>query len=171
MPDTRYTWTVRREAEVEQMGRDLHAALAGVGFRRRRRMVLLLLTTDPKGFPRAALLTMGEVRANSASELAVAVRAGSRTAFNLMRRCTATLLYVNRRMTASVQAAAGRGRVSAADPARRLFPLKIQHVRVDRPAPEEGDVALLTGLTFGGADAAALFSDELFEELGTVRSE
>jgi hypothetical protein len=134
-------------------------------------MVLLLLTADPRGFPRAALLTMGEVRANSASELAVAVRARSRTAFNLMRRGTATLLYMNRRITASVQAVAGRGRVSAADPARRLFPLKVQNVGVDRPTPEEGDVALLTGPTFGGADASALFSDELFEELGTVRAE
>ena len=151
------------------MGRDLQAALAGAGFRRRRRTVLLLLTTDPKGFPRAALLTMGEVRANSSADLAVAVRAGSRTAFNLMRRGTATLLYMNRRVTASVQAQAGRGRVSAADPARRLFPLKVEHVRVDRPAREEGDVALLTGPTFGGADAAALFSEELFDELGTVR--
>jgi hypothetical protein len=59
--------------------------------------------------------------------------------------------------------------VSDADPARRLFPLKVEHVRVDRPASEEGDVALLTGPTFGGADSAALFSNELFDELGKVR--
>ena len=69
----------------------------------------------------------------------------SRTAFNLVRRGTATLLYLNRRITASVQARAGRGRVCGADPARRLFPLKVERVRVDRPAAEEGDVALLTG--------------------------
>lgn len=155
-------------AALERMGRDLHAALAGAGFRRRRRMVLLLLTTDRGGFPRVALLTFGEVRANSASELAVAVRGGSRTAFNLMRRGTATLVYMNRRITAFVQARAGRGRVSGADPARRLFPLKIEGVRIDHAAPEEGDVALLTGPTFGGADAAGLFSEELFDELGKV---
>jgi hypothetical protein len=156
-------------AKHERMAPDLHAALAGVGFRKRRRMVLLLLTTDPQGFPRVALLTMGEVRANSASELAIAVRAGSRTAFNLVRRGTATLLYMNRRVTASVQARAGRGRVSGADPARRLFPLKVERVRVDRPEAEEGDVALLTGPTFGGADSPGLFSPELFDELGKVR--
>jgi hypothetical protein len=144
------------------MARDLHTALAGDGFRKRRRMILPLLTTDPEGFPRVTLLTMGEVRANSASELAVAVRADSRTA---------TLLYMNRRTTASVQARAGRGRASGADPARVLFPLKIEHVRVDHPAAEEGEVALLTGPTFGGTGAAGLFSDELFDELGKVRPE
>jgi hypothetical protein len=134
-------------------------------------MVLPLLTTDPKGFPRVALLTMGEVRANSPSELAVAVRAGSRTAFNLVRRGTATLLYMNRRITASVQARAGHGRVCGTDPGRRLFPLRVERVRIDRPAPEEGRVALLTGPTFAGADANGLFSDELFAELGKVRAE
>jgi hypothetical protein len=153
------------------MPRDLHAALAGEGFRRRRRIVLPLLTTDPEGFPRVALLTMAEVRANSASELSVAVRAGSRTDFNLVRRGSATLLYLHRRLTASVQARAGRGRVCAADPARRVFPLKVERVRIDRPAAEEGQVALLTGPTFGGADANGLFSDELFDELGSVRPE
>ena len=153
------------------MARDLHAALGGEGFRRRRRIVLPLVTTDPEGFPRVALLTLGEVRANSASEIAVAVRADSRTAFNLVRRGTATLLYMHKHVTAFVQARAGHGRASAADPAKRLFPLKVQHVRIDRPAPEEGRVSLLTGPTFGGADAAMLFSDELFQELGKVRAE
>ena len=57
------------------------------------------------------------------------------------------------------------------DPARRIFPLRVESVRIDRPAPEEGRVALLTGPTFGGADASGLFSDELFAELGKVASE
>ncbi len=153
------------------MPRELHVTLGGEGFRRRRRIALPLLTTDPEGFPRVALLTLGEVRANSVSELAVAVRAGSRTAFNLVRRGTATLLYMNRNVTASVQARAGRGRVSGCDPARRLFPLNVESVRMDRPAAEEGAVALLGGPTFGGAGAAALFSEELFEELSKVRCE
>ena len=170
MPDTD-AHTLGSVAELERMARDLHTALAGDGFRKRRRMIMPLLTTDPEGFPRVALLTMGEVRANSASELAVAVRADSRTAFNLVRRGTATLLFMNRRTTASVQARAGRGRASGADPARVLFPLKVEHVRVDHPAAEEGEVALLTGPTFGGAGAAGIFSDELFDELGKVRPE
>ncbi len=75
---------------------------------------------------------------------------------------------MHRRLTASVQTRAGHGRVCRADPARLLFPLRVEHVRIDRPAPEEGAVQLLAGPTFGGADAARLFSDELFEELGKV---
>lgn len=150
---------------------DLHLALAGEGFRRHRRLVLPLLTTDPGGFPRVALLTLAEVRANSPSQLTVAVQAGSRTAVNLVRRGKATLLYLHRRITASVQARAGRGRVSRFDPARRVFPLAVERVRVDRPASAERDVSLWTGPTFAGPDAERLFSEELFAELGKVRSE
>ena len=153
------------------MARDLHTVLGGEGFRRRRRIVLPLLTTDPEGFPRVALLTLGEVRANSASQLAVAVQADSRTAFNLVRRGKATLLYMHKHLTAFVQARAGHGRVCDVDPGKRLFPLTVERVRIDRPAPEEGRVTLLTGPTFGGADATRLFSDELFQELGKVRAE
>jgi hypothetical protein len=158
-------------AELARMARDLHVALGGEGFRRRRRIALPFLTTDPDGFPRVALLTLGEVRANSASALAVAVRGDSRTAFNLVRRGTATLLYMHKHVTASVQARAGRGRVCGVDPGRRIFPLKVERVRIDRPAPEEGRVTLLTGPTFGGAGSDGLFSDELYEELGKVQAE
>jgi hypothetical protein len=157
--------------DLPRIPRDLQAVLSGEGFRRRRRLVLPLLTTDPEGFPRVALLTLGEVRANSPSQLAVAVRARSRTALNLVRRGTVTLLYLHRNMSASVQARAGRGRVSTADPARRVFPLAVESVRVDRPAETEGDVALLTGPTFAGEDADRLFSDDLYAELGKVTSE
>jgi hypothetical protein len=157
--------------ELQRMPRDLHSALSGEGFRRRRRLVLPLLTTDPEGFPRVALLTLGEVRANSPAEIAVAVRAESRTAFNLVRRTSATLLYLHRQMTASVQARAGRGRVCDFDRARRVFPLHVLRVRIDRPDVAEGDVALLTGPTFTGRDADQLFSEMLFAELGGVRSE
>ena len=156
--------------EFSRMPRDLEAALAGEAFRRRRRLVVPLLTADPEGFPRVALLALGDVRAWSASRLAVAVIAGSRTAFNLVRRKTATILYLQRQITASIQARAGRGRVSSADPDRRLFPLSVERVRVDRPAALEGDVSLLTGPTFAGPDAERLFSEELFAELGKVAS-
>src|SRR4029450_4338074 len=136
--------------ELRKMPRDLHAALGGEGFRRRRRLGLPLLTTDPEGFPRVALLTLGEVRANSVSELAVAVRAESRTAFNLVRRAAATLFYLHRAIAASVQARAGHGRVSTADPGRRVFPLSVERVRVDRPAQEEGSGRPWSGPTVGG---------------------
>ena len=150
------------------MPRDLETALSGEAFRRRRRLVVPLLTADPEGFPRVALLALGDVRASSASRLAVAVMAGSRTAFNLVRRKTATILYLQRQITASIQARAGRGRVSNTDPDRRLFPLAVERVRIDRPAEAEGEVSLLTGPTFTGPDADRLFSEELFAELGKV---
>jgi len=155
-------------AEFECMPRELVRALSGGAFRRRRRLVLPLLTTDPEGHPRVALLTPSEVRATSASDLAVAVRAGSRTALNLIRRGTATLLYLSRGVAASVQAKAGRGRACGTDPDKQLFPLSVLRVRLDRPSASEGDVALLTGPTFTGRDGARLFSEELFEELGKV---
>ena len=156
--------------DFSRMPRDLETALAGEAFRRRRRLVVPLLTADPEGFPRVALLALGDIRASSASCLAVAVIAGSRTAFNLVRRKTATILYLQRQITASIQARAGRGRVSSADPDRRLFPLSVERVRVDRPAELEGDVSLLTGPTFAGPDSDRLFSEELFAELGRVAS-
>jgi hypothetical protein len=156
--------------DFARMPRNLETALSGEGFRRRRRLVVPLLTTDPEGYPRVALLTLGELRATSSTRLAVAVMAGSRTAFNLVRRGTATVLYLHHQMTASIQARAGRGRVSGADAARRLFPLVVERVRIDRPDASEADVSLLTGPTFAGRDAERLFSEELFAELGKAGS-
>jgi hypothetical protein len=155
-------------AEFRRMPREIEIALAGAAFRRRRRLVIPLITMDPDGFPRVALLTMAEVRAVSPVRLGVAVMAGSRTAFNLVRRGVATVLFLHRRVTASIQAHAGRGRVCSADPRRRLFPLDVESVRLDRPAESEGDVALLSGPTFTGRDAGRLFSDELYAEIGKV---
>jgi hypothetical protein len=156
-------------AEFDRMPRAIEEALSGEAFRRRRRLVLPFLTTDPEGYPRAALLTLSEVRATSARTLAVAVSAGSRTSMNLIRRGQATLLYLTRGVAASIQARAGRGRACATDPDRQLFPLAIERVRLDRPRPGEGNVALLTGPTFTG-QSGRLFSEELFEELGKVGS-
>jgi len=154
--------------ELDRLPGEVARALGGEAFRRRRRVVLPLLTTDPEGYPRAALLTPGEVRVLSPTRLAVAVLATSRTALNLIRRRRATLLYLHRTMAASVQARVGRGRVCARDPERHLFPLVVQRVRIDRPADSEADVHLLAGPTFAGPGARLLFSQELFEDLGRV---
>ena len=75
---------------------------------------------------------------------------------------------MSRSLTASVHARAGRGRVCRTDPGRRLFPLRVEGVRIDRPDPAEGEVELLAGPTFTGRGAPALFSDELFLELAEV---
>src|SRR4029450_12475391 len=98
-------------------------ALSGAGFRARRRLALPFLTVDPGGFPRAALLTLGEVRACSRAVFRGAVRAGSRTAANLSRRRTATLFYLARNQAVWVQAKAGRARGPDVEPARQLIPL------------------------------------------------
>ena len=152
--------------EVDRLPAEIQFALSGAGFRARRRLALPFLTVDPGGFPRAALLTLGEVRAQSRTLLAVAVRAGSRTAANLIRRKTAMLFYLARNKAVWVQGKAGRGRVSAVDPDRQIFPLTVVRVKVDRPLPEEGAVALAGGPTFTSGGADRMFSEELFEELG-----
>ena len=151
--------------ELDHLPPALEAALAGADFRRRRRLVLPLLTMDPEGYPRAALLTPAEVRANSPRQLAVAVRGASRTAANLLRRRRATLLYLHRDLTAFVQTRAGRARVCEHDPERHIVPLSVFRVSLDRPEVREGAVALIASPTFGGADAGLLFSREIFEEL------
>ena len=140
--------------------------LSGDLFRRRRRLAVAFTTPDPDGCPRVALLTLGEVRAVSPTQLAVAVLAGSRTAGNLIRRRRGTLIVLQRGMAGYVQSRAGRGRASVASPERQIFPLTVQQVRMDSPTRDEHDVALLSGPTFGGRRAADLFSEELFEELG-----
>lgn len=152
--------------ELSRLPPEIQRSLGGEAFRRRRRMVLPFLTADPGGYPRAALLTAGEVRANSPGTMAVAVLAGSRTALNLIRRRQATLLYMQRHVTASIRVRAGRGRTSRHDPDRTIFPLSVFRVRLDQAAPVEGNVALLAGPSFSGAGAASLFSDELYAELG-----
>ncbi len=151
--------------ELEKLPVEIQFALSGSGFRSRRRLALPFLTVDPGGFPRAALLTLGEVRALSRTVLAVAVRAGSHTAANLIRRRTATLFYLARNRAVWVQAKAGRGRVSDFDPDRQIFPLAVVRVKVDRPAPEEGVAALAGGPTFSARGSDRLFSEELYQEL------
>jgi hypothetical protein len=156
--------------ELQRLPREIEFALSGAGFRARRRLALPFLTVDPGGHPRAALLTLGEVRATSRNTLAVAVRSGSRTAANLIRRRTATLLYLARNQAVWVQAKAGRARVSDVDPDRQIFPLAIVNVKVDRPAPEEGSIALAGGPMFTQRGSEQLFSEDLYSELGGRRS-
>ncbi len=152
--------------EVDRLPVDIQFALSGAGFRARRRLALPFLTVDPGGFPRAALLTLGEIRAQSRTLLSVAVRAGSHTAANLIRRKTAMLFYLARNKAVWVQGKAGRGHVSLFDADRHIFPISVVRVKVDRPLPEEGAVALAGGPTFTSGSRERLFSEELFEELG-----
>src|SRR6266496_2811184 len=136
--------------EFDRLPRDLVEILSGKAFRARKRLALPFLTIDPEGFPRAALLTLSEVRATSPTSLCVAVQSKSLTAANLIRRQKAALYYLAR-----------NGRVCGADPDRQIFPLTVFRVKVDHASPREGAVALLSGPTFPAAGGAELFSEEL----------
>ncbi len=157
--------------ELSRLPTELERSLGGDAFRRRRRVVLPLLTTDPEGFPRAALLTVGEVRAISPAAISIAVLAASRTSVNLIRRRQATLLCMQRHLVAAIRLRAGRGRTSRYDPDRTIFPLSVFRVRIDQAAPGEGNVSLLAGPVFSGADSLLLFSQDLFDELGEAAPE
>jgi hypothetical protein len=152
--------------EFDRLPRELEEILSGKGFRSRKRLALPFLTIDPEGFPRAALLTLSEVRATSREDLCVAVQAGSHTAANLIRRQKAALYYLARNWTAWIQATAGYGRTCDADPDRQIFPLAVFRVKVDRASPREAETDLVSGPTFAAsAGSRPFFSQELFEEL------
>ncbi len=152
--------------EFDRLPRELMEILSGRAFRARKRLALPFLTIDPEGFPRAALLTLSEVRATSATSLCVAVQSKSLTAANLIRRQKAALYYLARDRVAWIQASAEHGRVCDADPDRQIFPLTVFRVKLDRAGSHEGAVRLLTGPTFSAEGGLELFSEELFEELG-----
>jgi hypothetical protein len=153
-------------SEFSKMPRDLETLFSGRGFAERHGCAIPLVTVDPGGFPRAALLSFGEVRAHSCRQLAVAVRTRSHTAANLIRRQQAMLYYLGRDYCAFVQARAGRGRACDCDQERQIFPLSVFRVKVDEPGPEEGDVEILTGPLFSAANPDRIFSQPLFDELG-----
>ncbi len=153
---------------MEKPGRipdHLSRLLGGAGFRLRRRLILPLLTCDPEGTPRAALLTLSEVRALSRSRFAVAVSGGSMTEANLIRRQGATLLYLDAGASVSIQARAGKALVSRSSPDKRIFPLQVVRVKEDRPLPGEVSFSISSGPRFSGRGASALFSPALFREL------
>jgi len=152
--------------ESDRLPRELVEILFGKGFHARERLALPFLTIDPEGFPRAALLTLSEVRATSPTSLCVAVQSKSLTAANLIRRQKAALYYLGRHRVAWIQTSAGHGRVCSADPDRQIFPLSVFRVKVDRAGSREGAVRLLSGPAYSAVGGLDLFSEELFEELG-----
>ena len=152
-------------AEYDRLPRQLEVILSGKGFKERKRLALPFLTVDPEGFPRAALLTLSEVRALSRTELSVAVQSKSHTAANLIRRQKAALCFLARECAAWIQATAGHGRVCDADPDRQIFPLSVYRVKMDRGTAGEEDVELLSGPTYSCPDGRENFSEQLFAEL------
>jgi hypothetical protein len=154
--------------ESKNLPSGLKRLLGGEGFDARRKLSISLLTCDPEGIPRAALLSFSEIRALSASRLAVAVSSGSRTEANLIRRRGATVLFLDAGMAMSIRARAGKGRPSMSLPEKKIFPLSVVSVKEDAPLEGEGGVALASGPRFAGPGAEALFSPDLFDELGST---
>src|SRR5215471_3924896 len=150
-------------SDLERLPRDLEALFSGEGFSARHGIAIPFVTVDPEGYPRAALLSFGEVRAVSRRELVVAVRAGSHPAANLIRRRVAMLYYLGRHTVIWVQARAGRGHVSTSDPERQIFPLSVVRVKIDQADAGEQGASLLTGPILTVAEPDRLFSEELFE--------
>jgi hypothetical protein len=152
--------------EYDRLPRGIAEVLSGKAFHERKRLALPFLTIDPEGFPRAALLTLSQVRAISRTQLTVAVPSASRTAANLIRRQKAALYFLARNCAAWIQATAGHGHVCNADPERQVFPLSVFRVKVDQAERTEEGVELLSGPTFTSPEGSGLFSEELFAELG-----
>lgn len=155
-------------SESKRLSSGLTRLLGGEGFEAHRKLSIPLLTCDPGGIPRAALLAFSEIRALSASRLAVAVSSGSRTEANLIRRRGATILFLDAGAAVSIRARAGKGKPSASLPEKKLFPLTVISVKEDAPLAGEGAVALANGPRFAGPSAEGIFSTSLFDELGSV---
>ena len=154
--------------ESKNLPPGLKRLLGGEGFDARRKLSIPLLTCDPEGIPRAALLSFSEIRALSPARLAVAVASGSRTEANLIRRGGATVLLLDAGMAMSIRARAGKGKPSVSVPEKKVFPLSVLSVKEDVPLEGEGGVALASGPRFAGPSAETIFSQALFDELGTV---
>jgi hypothetical protein len=151
--------------ESTKLSSELVRLLGEDGFRARRKLAIPLLTCDPEGAPRAALLTLSEIRALSPRRMAVAVSSGSRTEANLIRRPGATLLLLDAGLSVSIRCEAGKARVSAVRPDRKIFPLRVVGVKEDEPLPGEQNVAIASGPRFAGPHAEDMFSAPLFDEL------
>jgi hypothetical protein len=151
--------------ESKKLSPALTRLLGEEGFQARSKLAIPLLTCDPEGIPRSALLSFSEVRALSSNRIAVAVSSGSRTEANLIRRAGATLLLLDAGISVSIQAHAGKARVSIAAPEKKIFPLRVLGVKVDEPLPGEQNVAIANGPRFAGTRAESLFSPALFDEL------
>jgi hypothetical protein len=153
--------------ESKNLPPGLKRLLGGQGFKARRKLSIPLLTCDPEGIPRAALLAFSEIRALSASRLAVAVASGSRTEANLIRRRGVTVLLLDAGLSVSIRARAGKGRPSVSVPDKKIFPLSVISVKEDAPLPGESTLALASGPRFAGPNAEAIFSPALFAELAS----
>jgi hypothetical protein len=117
---------------------DGHDLEAGVG------LTIQLLTADESGWPRVALLSVGEVLALDDSVLRLALWPGSRTTANLTRTGRGTLAFVHDHASYAVQVEARRAADLAAPVERAVFYGRLAAVHRD----EVPYAVLTTGITF-----------------------
>jgi|SRR5580658_1806310 hypothetical protein len=123
---------------------DGHDLEAGVG------LTIQLLTADESGWPRVALLSVGEVLVLDDSILRLALWPGSRTTANLTRTGRATLAFVHDHASYTLQVEARRA-ADLAEPAERaVFCGRVAALQRD----EVPYAVLTTGIAFDLPDPA-----------------
>jgi hypothetical protein len=113
-------------------------------------LVIQLLTTDESGWPRVALLSVGEVLVLDDSILRLALWPGSRTTANLTRSGQGTLAFVHDHASYSLEVEARRAADLAPPVGRAVFCGRVASVRRD----EVPYAVLLSGITFDLPDPA-----------------
>lgn len=120
---------------------------------RRREMAgtaVPICTVDVDGFPHPAMLSYGELAADSPGGIRAAIYGASTTARNLRTRQLLTLLFVDEGLTCYVKARVSGAEVphpSAAGVA--VFPCAVEAVLIDRvDTTREPAATIATGITF-----------------------
>jgi hypothetical protein len=123
---------------------DLAALLDGRDLQAGEGLTIQLLTVDEAGWPRVALLSVGEVLAVSDERLRLALWPASHTTANLARTGRGVLCLVHAGVFLTVLIHADRG-IDLVDPIRRaVFEARINEVRGD----EVSYAVLTNGITF-----------------------
>jgi hypothetical protein len=141
------------EAMATLLGSHLPEELmARLGDRRRAMpgTAVPICTIDAEGFPHPAMLSYGELAADSPAAIRAAIYGASTTARNLRQRQLLTLLFVDEDLTCYVKA-----RVSGADVPHpsaggvAVFPCAVEAVLMDRvDTTREPAATIATGITF-----------------------
>lgn len=126
--------------------------LDGHDLEARAGLTIQLLTADESGWPRVALLSVGEVLVLDDSVLRLALWPGSRTTANLTRTGRATLAFVHDRASYSLQVEAQRAADLAEPVGCAVFDGRVAAVHRD----EVPYAVLRSGITFDLPDPAAV---------------
>lgn len=128
---------------------------------------LPFVTRDADDTPHPMLCSYLEWLAVDARTLRLAIASGSRSARNLEARRAGTLLLVDAGVTAYVKCRAVGAPRRIGDLAR--FTLAVEDVLEDRPAEDEGDARIVSGITY--RPRPALDAPWVQAVLATLRAE